>query len=330
MPSEIRQVDLFRPVKGQPLRDLFPDGTRFVIAKGSTYEAVREGEELFADFKGVLRVIAPGESESTHELSGLGDRPLRLKQAGDSTPIDDLWVEQEYLFVARRRGPAEMKADADAARLPGDGQEGGAIADHPAEPERPVAAPAAVATRRPFTPTGYFFANEVQGGLGTRGGGVSPKRKGRQFMVVVGELPAGQLMPDEATFQADLADGKFDSYDSKTRTDVRPKGITREHVLYFDPTRFEMSISGSEYPGDLIADWRQLESATTSGMGFGGGFTSRQSDAHDPESTLQVGVAFILPIRDCKLPAKIRFADGDSIDVAEALVEPPPIRRSLF
>jgi hypothetical protein len=60
-----------------------------------------EGGVGFGDIHGQLGICQKGDADWRYKVRGVNGKPLRVKQAGGPSPVDDIWVDQPYEILTR-------------------------------------------------------------------------------------------------------------------------------------------------------------------------------------------------------------------------------------
>jgi hypothetical protein len=155
---------------------------------------------------------------------------------------------------------------------------------------------------------GYFISSRLPSA--NMEGPLTPKSNLKEFLVVVLELPIERVMVSEEEYN------RF-----KSQFDDPASQPSRSSIRIYDPERFNLLTADScSYPGVLIAPWGGSLanfSAKTRNVSF-------QSPA-DPESLLQIAVAFLVPKDEINLPLRIKLDLDNPVAVIEKKVKSPLI-----
>nr|QEO74392.1 hypothetical protein [uncultured bacterium] len=95
------------PQGGSPilLRAGQPIGAGFkslIAVKDLVYEGKVIRGVAYAEIGGEIGVVRQSDGDWQYKIRGADGKPLRLKQAGDIGPFDDLWIEQPYEVLDRQ------------------------------------------------------------------------------------------------------------------------------------------------------------------------------------------------------------------------------------
>lgn len=154
---------------------------------------------------------------------------------------------------------------------------------------------------------GFFVSEEIQGGLGTTGGKISPKEEQLHFVVVVCSVSGHHLMPSMTEF-AQLNEGPFSD----------AKVANRNNVIKLEPERFRLGIGEDAMAGSVVAHWESLSSYG----GFSSGMTISSVNTDYKEEQVKLAVGFLTRKDAPTESLTIQFDEGGR-QAVRGYVEPP-------
>jgi hypothetical protein len=151
------------------------------------------------------------------------------------------------------------------------------------------------------TMKGYFKTKKLAGGLGTKGGSITPKRPGDTFLGVVMSVPQQVLIPTEAEYEQ-----------MKMK-----KNEPRETIKAYTPRHYQLILPDSRsFNGIVITLWSGVES-----IGFATGMRAKGAI---PWKLEEIGVAFIVSESEATPPFRVQIRRQKPILVPDNQIAAPP------
>lgn len=175
--------------------------------------------------------------------------------------------------------------------------------------------PNAVAAGAELEPIGYLVADQVRGGLGTKGGQISPSEAGQSILVVVTRVDPAVFIPTETEYAAI----ELESPNPET---LEP----RESMRIFDATRFRIFQADGRAlcRGHLIAHWEVFMGFTEGSFRMVSSTISLEGEkqhAAPPADTL--AIACLVDPEDATPPLRIQLDRGPAAQVPATVLEMP-------
>jgi len=154
---------------------------------------------------------------------------------------------------------------------------------------------------------GYFKSKRLAGGLGTKGGPISPQQSNDTFLGVVMSVPQQVFIPTEAEYEQMK----------------KKENELREFLRVYTPKHFKLILEdGRSFDGVVIALWPQVQK-----LGFSTGMRVKGAV---PWKLDEIGVAFVVPESEATPPFRVQIRRQKPISVPDNKIAAPPEESELM